>query len=622
METLVGVEGNEEANLDDMPAVKTSPSPREIADPVVYALVRVDGDGRLVPATDDEVMQVEDLLEDDKSEIHTVADTGLIVGCASSDGFPSSNSQNSQFDGLEGQPEKPEEVVEMANAQLDAEVEMGKLNAGPEEIVPLLITKSDDGHIDQPGSSGECSNPLAIENGSPVSAVCPNSKPDFSKLKGEICLDGLSVRELHETFKATFGRETSVKDKQWLKRRIVMGLTNSCDFSTTTFVIKDNKVVKKGKEVIENVDGALSGVSIAEAVNENCGGSLTGCNGQVENLQNVSGERLRNSYSSIEHDISVEDQQTDQRAAKRVRKPTRRYIEELSEVESKEYSGKLISSVPSSDIGQSSPISHVRPIRDTQPNSRPIVTRQDSLGGSGVQVPYVCRVRRSRPRENFMALMKLQPSSMGMATKLVKKALGARVVRPGNQTGNKVFKARSVSAWIQKPLVTESAGEKHYEERKASELENDAELKHVDSSGDCSDDYTVSVPTEKGGMRRKHHRPWSLSEVVKLVEGVARYGAGRWSEIKRLAFASYSYRTSVDLKDKWRNLLRASFAQSPADKGMQSSRKHASVPIPAPILLRVRELAEIQAQVPPNLSSSKFPAYSSRNVHDTRAGYL
>lgn len=70
----------------------------------------------------------------------------------------------------------------------------------------------------------------------------------------------------------------------------------------------------------------------------------------------------------------------------------------------------------------------------------------------------------------------------------------------------------------------------------------------MDSSGDCSDDYTVSVPTEKGGMRRKHHRPWSLSEVVKLVEGVARYGAGRWSEIKRLAFASYSYRTSVDLK--------------------------------------------------------------------------
>ena len=74
------------------------------------------------------------------------------------------------------------------------------------------------------------------------------------------------------------------------------------------------------------------------------------------------------------------------------------------------------------------------------------------------------------------------------------------------------------------------------------------EFKRIDLSGDNSDDNIVTVPTAKGGMRRKHHRPWSLNEVVKLVEGVAKYGAGRWSEIKRLAFASYSYRTSVDLK--------------------------------------------------------------------------
>lgn len=74
------------------------------------------------------------------------------------------------------------------------------------------------------------------------------------------------------------------------------------------------------------------------------------------------------------------------------------------------------------------------------------------------------------------------------------------------------------------------------------------EPKHVDPSGDTSDDNVVTVPTGKGGVRRKHHRAWTLSEVMKLVEGVSRYGAGRWSEIKRLAFASYSYRTSVDLK--------------------------------------------------------------------------
>lgn len=73
------------------------------------------------------------------------------------------------------------------------------------------------------------------------------------------------------------------------------------------------------------------------------------------------------------------------------------------------------------------------------------------------------------------------------------------------------------------------------------------ELKCTSSPGE-SDDNIVTVPTSKGGIRRKHHRAWTLNEVLKLVEGVSRYGAGRWSEIKRLAFASYSYRTSVDLK--------------------------------------------------------------------------
>lgn len=81
------------------------------------------------------------------------------------------------------------------------------------------------------------------------------------------------------------------------------------------------------------------------------------------------------------------------------------------------------------------------------------------------------------------------------------------------------------------------------------ELEKDVGLISGNLLEENSDDNNmVTMPTPMGGMRRKHHRPWSLTEVVKLVEGVARYGAGRWSEIKRLAFASYSYRTSVDLK--------------------------------------------------------------------------
>lgn len=52
-----------------------------------------------------------------------------------------------------------------------------------------------------------------------------------------------------------------------------------------------------------------------------------------------------------------------------------------------------------------------------------------------------------------------------------------------------------------------------------------------------------------------------------------------------------------------------------------NSRKHASVPIPAPILLRVRELAEMHSQVPPNLGSN-MGGVGGRSMHETRSGYL
>lgn len=57
-----------------------------------------------------------------------------------------------------------------------------------------------------------------------------------------------------------------------------------------------------------------------------------------------------------------------------------------------------------------------------------------------------------------------------------------------------------------------------------------------------------------------------------------------------------------------------------------NSRKHGSAPIPEPILVRVRELAEINSQVPSNSSSSKFTANGAtngaRSMHGDRVGYL
>lgn len=227
------------------------------------------------------------------------------------------------------------------------------------------------------------------------------TKPDFSMLKGEICLDNLSIKDLQETFKATFGRETSVKDKQWLKRRIAMGLTNSCDFSTTTFIIEDNRVVKMFKGETSKSSAASEDL-IAEAGNQTSGGLTDVCDKEI-NVHSDS-DAKRPESSLLECNSVGEDPNVEQRVAKRVRKPTKRYIEEISEGESRESSGRMITLVRSPESGQQSAKSVVRPFHHSQQEGRPTVTRQDSFGGSGVQVPFVSRVRRSRPRENFMTL--------------------------------------------------------------------------------------------------------------------------------------------------------------------------------------------------------------------------
>ena len=86
-----------------------------------------------------------------------------------------------------------------------------------------------------------------------------------------------------------------------------------------------------------------------------------------------------------------------------------------------------------------------------------------------------------------------------------------------------------------------------------NEEEQDLDHEKVNLMVDTSSDNNGAVRADKArtskvGVKRKHHQAWTLCEVLKLVEGVTRYGAGRWSEIRRVAFSSYSYRTSVDLK--------------------------------------------------------------------------
>ncbi|KAF2289915.1 hypothetical protein GH714_039163 [Hevea brasiliensis] len=81
------------------------------------------------------------------------------------------------------------------------------------------------------------------------------------------------------------------------------------------------------------------------------------------------------------------------------------------------------------------------------------------------------------------------------------------------------------------------------------------------NASESEDDRAKRRKSKKSADRRKHQRMWTLSEVMKLIDGIAQYGTGRWTDIKKLLFSSYAYRTPVDLRDKWRNLLRASSVQ-------------------------------------------------------------
>ncbi|GMI84745.1 TRF-like 8 [Hibiscus trionum] len=134
------------------------------------------------------------------------------------------------------------------------------------------------------------------------------------------------------------------------------------------------------------------------------------------------------------------------------------------------------------------------------------------------------------------------------------------------------------------------------------ELESDCEL----SASESEDEHKRSKRSKMACDRRKHQRMWTLAEVIKLVDGIAQYGVGRWTDIKRLLFASSAYRTPVDLRDKWRNLLRSSSAHKHNRRECETKPKHVVRPLPMPLVCRIHELATIHPY--PMARSPKKPS--------------
>ncbi|KAL0801673.1 hypothetical protein Bca101_056849 [Brassica carinata] len=577
----------------------------QIGNPVAYKLVRVAGDGRLVPATDEEILEV------NETDMHSASDACQSAGDLPAEGSPSRLSQLEETSEGLLRSDNVEPSTDQVNSQPEFSLELLQKVEQGETLVMVhgshMLSTPPDTNIkcfndnmydeDQVHHEALLQQPIPLssdfQNGcdvnqsntvEPCSASNPEEialpaaaqKPDFSLVRGEICLNDLPIKALQETFRATFGRETTVKDKTWLKRRITMGLTKSFVIPTTNLTIKDNKLVGNQDK--------YNGVSSKDVGDDVRATSL-------KDAPSSSADHVNGHSSASGHSLSInhEDLSCEERAAKRVRKPTRRYIEELSETDEKQLNDKSVSPSTNQRISEKSEVRSM----SVSSGKRVTVTRVVPLGGSEVEVPYVSHVRRSRPRENIMALMECHTSCLEAKTSAGESnLLNSEVVSPGSVV-------KSASGPIQKEFAT--SHNNNSEENILAEADQDMEPEPMDSSGNSSDDYnnTGAPMMQGGGLRRKHHRAWTLSEVMKLVEGVSKYGAGKWSEIKKLSFSSYSHRTSVDLKDKWRNLLRASFAQNPSNS-VGSFKKHGSMHIPMEILLQVRELAEKQSLVPPN----------------------
>ncbi|XVE61691.1 hypothetical protein DITRI_Ditri06bG0060300 [Diplodiscus trichospermus] len=152
------------------------------------------------------------------------------------------------------------------------------------------------------------------------------------------------------------------------------------------------------------------------------------------------------------------------------------------------------------------------------------------------------------------------------------------------------------------------------------DLESGCEL----SASESEDKRKRTERSKTACDRRKHQRMWTLAEVIKLVDGIAQYGVGRWTDIKRLLFASSAYRTPVDLRDKWRNLLRSSSAHKYNRREVEDKLKHAVRPLPKPVVCRIRELATIHPypRVRSPKSSSVDNVPSSKQLTTTKVKQL
>ncbi|KAK6926751.1 hypothetical protein RJ641_008470 [Dillenia turbinata] len=544
--------------------------PNEKLNMYAYSYVQVDDGGAYIHASEDEVIGVQHLLEEPKcnkdlvdgilgfSEFHSrksfeIEDFPCSVDFdevkINHDALDSNLARQQkavlEFPGGRSQgSDVLHETTNVANAELSDKVSDLGYSVSQESCLRNLGSET------QPNF---CGRDVSREISWLSTADVPNLK--FACDQNGVFLDKMSSHELREAFRNMFGRETAVTDEKWLKRRISFGLQNFVESKNGLKPMECSYSSKETEGELVAYSNEFSGRASTNFASMDTTSTLLG--DQDGHLGEFSGLDSLNEFSS---EISKDGFDTldsgrkgEILTEKRSRRPTRRYIEE-SLVQYTKFPGRK-GQVSRSRLGEKLP--RGRPRKQHYPKGIGAApARKKPFEGSCIQVPFGDPIRKGHPKKHATFM---EDDSEDL--------------------------------------------------KESSDEDTDTEDFQADLHNDMSeDDCVTKVTCEKGRSRRKHHRLWTLSEVLKLIEGVSKYGVGRWTDIKRMLFATSAHRTSVDLKkplmcrtngEIFLELAvhsfqaRESLYVSSSSPYVEQGRKHASRPMPQSVQKRVRELSII-----------------------------
>ena len=110
--------------------------------------------------------------------------------------------------------------------------------------------------------------------------------------------------------------------------------------------------------------------------------------------------------------------------------------------------------------------------------------------------------------------------------------------------------ARNINLLKEKTLLDSSDDD----EKSKSKL-NDS-IENIEASSSDSEQSEKNSRARFQNKKRKEKTRWTERETIYLAVGVELYGKGNWSMILEKLNVNFNNRTSVHLKDKWRNIER------------------------------------------------------------------